>query len=80
MAEINASILRILAASAATGGVVWAGANLGQWDNGGNDPRNLVVFGATVIIGLLTYLAVAAALGSPELRDLKAAVRRRVRA
>jgi hypothetical protein len=39
-----------------------------------------VVFGATVIVGLLTYLAVAAALGSPELRDLKAAVRRRVRA
>jgi hypothetical protein len=80
MAEINASVLRILAASTAMGGVVWACARLGQWDKGGNDPRNLAVFGATAAIGLLTYLAVAAALGSPELRDLKAAVKRRARA
>jgi putative peptidoglycan lipid II flippase len=80
MAEVNASVLRILVASAAMGAVVWAGASLGQWQNGGNDPRNLAVFGATVVAGLLTYLALAAALGSPELRDLKAAIRRRVRA
>jgi len=80
MAEVNASVLRILVASAAMGAVVWAGASLGQWQNGGNDPRNLAVFGATVVVGLLTYLALAAALGSPELRDLKAAIRRRVRA
>jgi hypothetical protein len=62
------------------GAVVWTGASLGQWSNGGNDPRNVGLFGATVVIGLLTYLGVAAALGSPELRDLKAAIERRVRA
>jgi hypothetical protein len=47
---------------------------------GGNDPRNLAIFAATVLVGLLSYLGVAAALGSPELRDIKAAIRRRVRA
>jgi putative peptidoglycan lipid II flippase len=80
LAEVNASVLRIVVASAVMGAVVWTGASLGQWSNGGNDPRNVAVFGATVVIGLLTYLGVAAALGSPELRDLKAAIERRIRA
>jgi putative peptidoglycan lipid II flippase len=80
MTEVTASALRILAASAVMGGVVWLGAGLGRWDAGGNDPRNLAVFVTTVIAGLLAYLAAAAALGSPELRDLRAAIRRRVRA
>jgi putative peptidoglycan lipid II flippase len=80
LAEVNASVLRIVVASAVMGAVVWTGASLGRWGNGGNDPRNLAVFGVTVVIGLLTYLGVAAALGSPELRDLKAAIQRRVRA
>ena len=80
MAEINASALRVLVASAAMGGVIWAGAGFGQWDHGGNDPRNLAVFGVTAVVGLGVYLTVAAALGSPELRDLRAAIQRRVRA
>jgi len=80
LAEINASVLRIVVASTVMGGVVWASASLGRWSNGGNDPRNLAVFGGTVVVGLGTYLLVAAALGSPELRDLKAAIQRRVRA
>ena len=80
MAELSASALRIVVASTAMGGVVWAGARFGQWDKGGNDPRNLAVFAATAVVGLGTYLAIAAALGSPELRDLKAALKRRVRA
>ena len=80
MEEIIGSALRIVAASAVMGGVVWFGASLGHWDAGGNDPRNLVVFVTTVVVGLLAYLVVAAALGSAELRDLKAALRRRVRA
>ena len=62
------------------GGVVWAGASLGRWERGGNDPQNLAVFAGTVVVGFLTYLAVTAALGSPELRDLRAAIRRRMRA
>jgi peptidoglycan biosynthesis protein MviN/MurJ (putative lipid II flippase) len=80
MREVSASVLRILVASAVMGGVVWVCAGLGQWEMGGNDPRNLAIFAATVLVGLLSYLGVAAALGSPELRDIKAAIRRRVRA
>ena len=80
MAEVRSSALRVLVASGVMGGVVWAGARFGHWENGGNDPRNLAVFAVTVLVGLGTYLAVAAALGSPELRDLRAAIQRRVRA
>jgi putative peptidoglycan lipid II flippase len=80
MSEINQSLVRVLLASGAMGAVAWAGARLGQWQLGGNDPRNLAVFAGTAVVGLLTYLAVAAALGAPELRDLSAALRRRGRA
>ena len=80
MSEVSASVLRALVASAVMGVVVWACASVGRWEMGGNDPRNLTIFAATAVAGLLTYVAVAAALGSPELRDLRAAIRRRVRA
>lgn len=80
MSEVSASVFRVLVASGVMGVVVWACASLGRWEMGGNDPRNLAVFGATTVAGLLTYLTVVAALGSPELRDLRAAIRGRVRA
>ena len=80
MSEVTTSVLRVLIASGVMGLVVWTCARLGQWELGGNDPRNLAIFAATVVAGLLSYVAVAAALGSAELRDLRAAIRRRVRA
>jgi putative peptidoglycan lipid II flippase len=80
MSEINSSLLRIVIASGVMGGVVWAGARLGHWELGGNEPRNAAVFIGTAVVGLVTYFGVAMALGAPELRDLRAAVRRRVRA
>jgi putative peptidoglycan lipid II flippase len=80
LGELPASLLRILTASAAMGAVVWAGASFGEWEQGGNDPGNLAVFVVTGAAGILTYLVIAAALGSPEMRDLKAALQRRVRA
>jgi len=80
MKEVAVSLVRIVVASAVMGAVVWAAARLGRWNEGGNDPRNLLVFGATALVGGLTYLAVAAALGSAELRALKNVIRRRVRA
>ena len=80
MSEVTASVLRVLVASGVMGLVVWALAGLGQWELGGNDPRNLAIFAATVVAGLLSYVVVVAALGSPELRDLRAAIRRRARA
>jgi putative peptidoglycan lipid II flippase len=80
LVEVSGSLLRVVAASSAMGGVVWVGARTGDWAKGGNDPANLLIFTVTAIVGALTYFAVAAALGSPELRDLKAALARRVRA
>ena len=80
MREINGSLVRVLVASGAMGAVLWAGASFGRWELGGNDPHNIGVFIGTAALGLVTYLVVAAALGSPELRDLRAALRRRARA
>ena len=78
--EVARSGLRVLAASTAMGAVAWFGARFGQWELGGNNPRNLTVFALTATACVATYLAAAALLGSPELRDLQEAVRRRVRA
>jgi putative peptidoglycan lipid II flippase len=78
--EIGMSLVRVVTASIVMGVVVGSMARLGEWNLGGNDPRNLGVFAATVTVGALTYLAVTAALRAPELDDLRAAIRRRVRA
>jgi putative peptidoglycan lipid II flippase len=80
LAEVRGSLLRILGASAAMGAVVWAGARLGRWELGGNDPTNLLVFAGTTLAGLVTYLAAARMLGAQELGDLRAAIARRARA
>jgi putative peptidoglycan lipid II flippase len=78
--EIGMSLVRVVTASIVMGVVIWSMARLGEWNLGGNDPRNLGVFAATVAVGALTYLAVTAALRAPELGDLRSAIRRRVRA
>jgi putative peptidoglycan lipid II flippase len=80
MTEINGSLARILVASSIMGAVVSTMAGLGRWELGGNDPFNLAVFIATAVAGLAVYLSVATLLRSPELADLRSAVRRRVRA
>ena len=53
---------------------------MGDWALGGNNPRNLLVFGAAVALGGLSYLLVASALRAPELQDMLQALRRRKRA
>ena len=80
MGEVRQSAVRIIVASAAMGGVVWVVSSLGRWELGGNEPLNLAVFVGSVITGLVTYLLVAAALGSPELADLRGSFQRRIRA
>ena len=80
MREVNQSLIRVVVASAVMGVVVWLGAGLGDWTLGGNDPRNLAVFAGTALVGLMTYLLVAAMLRTPELVDVVSAVRRRIRA
>lgn len=78
--EVGRSLGRVAIASLAMGVLVAWMAQLGEWSLGGNDPRNLGIYVATVVVGALTYLGVARALGAPELGDLRAALRRRVRA
>ena len=78
--EVVRSLARVVVASAAMGFVVALMARLGDWSLGGNDPRNLGAYLATILAGAGTYLTVAALLRAPELDDLRAALRRRVRA
>jgi putative peptidoglycan lipid II flippase len=80
MEEINGSFVKTIVASAVMGLVIWWAAGFGKWQLGGNDPRNLIVFAVTAVAGLLVYLGTAAVLRSPELVDLRNALRRRIRA
>lgn len=79
MTEVARSLVRIVVASAAMGVVIRSTASLGDWSQGGNDVRNLVVFASTVLLGAVTYFAAAAVLDVAELRDLRSALRRRRR-
>ncbi len=78
--EIAMSLVRVVSASLVMGLVVYGIARFGQWQLGGNDMRNLWVFGVAVVAGAAVYLGIAAALGAPELGDLRSALRRRTRA
>lgn len=77
--SVITSAARMGAASAAMGAAAWAIASLGRWEEGGNDPRNIVVYVAAVVGGAITYLVAARLLGAPELTDLLRAIRRRRR-
>jgi len=78
--EVARSLVRVTAASIIMGLVIDGIARLGEWQLGGNEPRNLIVFTAAIVAGAVVYLGIAAATGAPELGDLRAALRRRVRA
>lgn len=54
-------------------------AALGTWSRGGNDPRNLLVYGLAVTFGVAVYAAASYLLGVPELRQIGAALSRRTR-
>ncbi len=76
---VVASGLRIGAASAAMAGTCWAIARFGEWSRGGNDPWNVAVLIGAVSAGGVVFLIAAKLLRTPELEELWAAVRRRVR-
>ncbi|MGB5809546.1 MAG: murein biosynthesis integral membrane protein MurJ [Polyangiales bacterium] len=80
MREVGGSLARVLAGSAVMGVVVVLIAQLGQWQLGGNDLRNIGVLAAAIVGGAVAYLGVTAAAGAPELRDLASALQRRKRA
>ena len=79
LGDVARSAARMSVAAAAMGVVVWQLARLGDWSEGGNDPRNIGVYVGTVVAGGLVYALVARVLGAPELGDVLGAVRRRAR-
>ena len=77
LTPVVASTGRVTMAAGALGAVAYAVAMLGDWSQGGNDVRNVIVLAAAVFAGALTFAAAAALLGVPEIRVLAAAIRRR---
>jgi len=77
--EVLASALRIGLASAAMGAVAWGVSELGRWERGGNDPRNIVAYVGAVLAGAGAFVFVAKLLRAPELDVVINVLRRRRR-
>ncbi len=75
--EVVQSAIRMLVATVAMALVAWPVSRLGRWAEGGNDPRNIAVFVASVVGGAVAYLIAARLLRAPELDDVLRALRRR---
>ncbi|HKP58036.1 MAG TPA: murein biosynthesis integral membrane protein MurJ [Polyangiales bacterium] len=78
-AEVYRSALRCTLASLIMGAVVYDVARFGRWSQPDQFVRNLVVYGATVLFGVLVYAAACSLLRAPELSDLQSALGRRRR-
>ena len=76
--EISLSAGRTLLASAAMGAAAWPFRSLVDWGAGGTLVATLTFAGAGIASGV-TFVIVAYALRSSELRDVLGAVRRRVK-
>lgn len=74
--SVVTSMARSVIAAALMGAVLWGAQRVIAFDGGGT-LRNVGVFLGLVIAGAITYLASAAILRSPELGELRAALRRR---
>jgi len=71
--------LRCIAISGVMAPVIYLVASLGKWELGGNDPRNIAVFFASLLSGAAVYFAVAYLLRAPELSELWVAIRSKQR-
>lgn len=71
--------LRCSAMSGVMTPAIFLVASLGRWELGGNDPRNIVVFFASLLSGLAVYFALAYLLRAPELSELWSAMRSKQR-
>lgn len=71
------ALARTALASVLAGAAGWGVARLGAWDRGGNDLTNVGVLALALLASGVVFLAVAAALGAPELTRVTAAVKRR---
>ncbi|MDD9942562.1 MAG: murein biosynthesis integral membrane protein MurJ [Myxococcales bacterium] len=70
---------RSLLAAACMAGCAYDVTRLGHWYQGGNAPRNLLVYLTAVAVGVAVYLAVAYLLKSPELATMGEGLRRKRR-
>lgn len=77
LGEVGRSAGRTLLASLAMGVVGWPFRTLVAWEAGGTVVATLTFIGAALACGL-TFAVTARLLGSPELRDIVGALRRRV--
>lgn len=79
LTEVADSAVRACGAAAIMGAVVWGVARAGDWPAGGNDPLNVAILTAAILVGAACYLGAARLLGAPEVAELGAALRSRVR-
>ncbi len=79
LASVAASAARIGAGAIAMGAAGVGVAQLGDWSRGGNDLGNALVLALALTAAGVAYVVVLLALRAPELADVLAAVRRRVR-
>ncbi len=73
------SWIRMLVASGVMAVAVYYLAKLGDWERGGNSLLNIGVLLLCVVVGVGVYAAAAAALRSPELKEIVSALSRRRR-
>ena len=76
LGSVVASALRHGVAAAVMGSALWAAVPAFAWERGGNDPRTIGGLALLVVLGACVYAASAFALRVPELRELRASMRR----
>jgi putative peptidoglycan lipid II flippase len=74
---VSATVGRSAVAAIACAGAAWGIARAGQWRLGGARPSNYVIVLLALGAGVGVYLLASRLLRAPELRELRAAVRRR---
>ncbi|MCB9594354.1 MAG: murein biosynthesis integral membrane protein MurJ [Sandaracinaceae bacterium] len=79
LTAVTRSAARSGLAAAAMAGAAWGVTRLGSWERGGNDLGNVLWLGGACLVGGVVYLVATKLLRSPELEDVLAGVRRRVK-
>ncbi|MCK5800440.1 MAG: murein biosynthesis integral membrane protein MurJ [Deltaproteobacteria bacterium] len=77
LSRIMGSLVRSAFGAVLAGGAAVGAARLGVWHLGGAAARNYAVLALAVLAGSGTYVLSGLLLGSPEIRELRAALRRR---
>jgi len=79
MRMVLGALLKQGLAASAMGLLVYALASLGEWNLGPSAWMNIVILGACIVVGVITYAGFTWVLGCPETRILVEALARRRR-